>query len=222
MKQNYQYCLTNLLKDEGGYSNNPNDAGGPTNFGITIADYRMYINPKGTATDVKNMSVEQAKLIYKSKYWNKVDGDNLPSGVDYAIFDYAVHSGVSRALRINKKFENYEDAGARVNAICDERLSFLKSIRGGSDWQHFGRGWSSRVLNVRNKSIKLARTPSGGSTKATGALIGAAGTGVAGTAVHHWWDFLANNWYWITGGIFVASLVGYIAYTIYEFNKKAK
>ncbi len=218
MKQNYQYCLTNLLKDEGGYTNNPNDKGGPTNFGITIADYRMYINPNGTADDVKKMSVEQAKLIYKTKYWNKVDGDNLPSGVDYAIFDYAVHSGVARALKINKKFENYSDPVARIIAICDERLAFLKSIRGGTDWQHFGRGWFNRVNNVKNKSIALARKPS-----STPVVVGTVGTGATAAAVHHWWDpitnFIHHNWYWMTGLTAMIGITTFIIYTIIKYRK---
>ena len=46
MKSNYNDCLTRLLKDEGGYTNNPNDSGGPTNYGITLADYRKYINAR--------------------------------------------------------------------------------------------------------------------------------------------------------------------------------
>ena len=46
MKQNFNDCLNRLLKDEGGYTNDPNDNGGPTNFGITIADYRKYIDRK--------------------------------------------------------------------------------------------------------------------------------------------------------------------------------
>ncbi len=222
MKQNYQFALTNLLKDEGGYSNHPMDKGGPTNFGITIADYRMYIKQDGTAQDVKNMTVDQAKLIYKTKYWNKVDGDNLPSGIDYCIFDYAVHSGVARALKINKKFENYSDPVARIIAICDERLAFLKSIRGGSDWKVFGKGWFRRVNDVKNKSITLARTPLKASTKATGALIAAGGTGVAAATSTHWWSFLENNWYWITGGLFMAGLVSFVIYTIFKYKQSSK
>lgn len=219
MKQNYQYCLTNLLKDEGGYSNNPHDAGGPTNFGITLTDYRLYINSKGTANDVKNMTVDQAKLIYKTKYWDKVNGDSLPSGVDYCIFDYAVHSGVARALKINNKFENYADPVARISAICEERLAFLKSIRGGSDWQHFGRGWFNRVNNVKNKSIALARKP-----MSTGSVVaGTAGTAAAGAAVNHWWtpitDFISHNWYWMTGLTAMIGITSFIIYTIFKYRK---
>src|SRR4029450_11832092 len=46
---NYDESLKRLLVHEGGYSNHPSDPGGPTNFGITLHDYRTYIDPDGTA-----------------------------------------------------------------------------------------------------------------------------------------------------------------------------
>ena len=52
---NYGECITRLLKHEGGYTNHPADPGGPTNFGITIYDYRKYVKPGATAEDVRNM-----------------------------------------------------------------------------------------------------------------------------------------------------------------------
>ena len=223
MKQNYQYALTNLLQDEGGYSNNPNDKGGPTNFGITIGDYRLYINAKGTASDVKNMTVDQAKLIYKTKYWDKLKCDTLPSGIDYCVFDYGVNSGIARAQKILQKFSQISDPVEKINAICDERLAFLQTIRGGSDWVHFGRGWSRRVANVRAKSIKLAKMPPKATGNATGAVIATAGTGVAGTAAHHWWtpitEFIHHNWYWMTGLTAIICITCFIGYTVYKYRE---
>src|SRR5262249_55564304 len=100
MQTNYSEALKRLLEDEGGYTNDPQDPGGPTNFGITIHDYRMYVAKNGTADDVKHMTVEQAKAIYKPKYWDALNCDDLPSGVDYAVFDYGVNSGIYRAARV--------------------------------------------------------------------------------------------------------------------------
>ena len=57
----YDDALRRLLVHEGGYSNHPSDPGGPTNFGITIADYRRYVKPDATAADVRAMSVDEAK-----------------------------------------------------------------------------------------------------------------------------------------------------------------
>jgi lysozyme family protein len=149
--ENYDFCIKKVLESEGGYSNDPADPGGPTNYGITIHDYRAYINPHGTAHDVKHMSVDQAKSIYRSKYWDAVGGDNLPIGVDYCVFDYGVNSGVSRALRVYRAYSKLSSIHA-VNAICDERMRFLRRLR---IFAHFGRGWTRRVAEVRRDSLWL-------------------------------------------------------------------
>ncbi|MGC1467549.1 MAG: glycosyl hydrolase 108 family protein, partial [Pseudolabrys sp.] len=65
----YSAALARVLAHEGGYSNNPSDPGGPTNFGITIADYRKYVKPGATAADVRAMKVDDAKAIYRARYW---------------------------------------------------------------------------------------------------------------------------------------------------------
>ena len=96
----YDEALKRVLEHEGGYSNHPSDPGGPTNWGITIFDYRKYVNPKATAADVRRMTVEVARKIYRDKYWNALRCDELPAGVDYATFDYGVNSGISRAAKV--------------------------------------------------------------------------------------------------------------------------
>ena len=74
---NYDESLERLLVHEGGYSNHPSDPGGPTNFGITIHDYRKYLNTNAGAADVRSMPVETAKRIYREKYWNVQRCDEL-------------------------------------------------------------------------------------------------------------------------------------------------
>jgi lysozyme family protein len=155
VKQNYDDCLKRVLKSEGGYTNDPRDPGGPTNFGITIHDYRSYCKPSATARDVRCMSLDDAKKIYKTKYWDKVNGDNLPSGVDYTVFDYGVNSGVGRATRVLRNV-GQPDSIRTINAINDERLAFLHRL---PTWSHFGTGWARRVSGVRAHSIELARQP---------------------------------------------------------------
>lgn len=168
MKSNYQNCLTRLLKDEGGYTNNKNDSGGPTNFGITLTDYRLYINSKGTAVDVKNMTVDQAKVIYKAKYWDAINGDTLPSGVDYTCFDYAVNSGLGRPRKALQRFKSKTGADL-INAINDERTAFLQSIGVGKN-AVFMNGWMARVARVRAYSLSLAKDNSTGPVAGTGVM----------------------------------------------------
>ena len=149
---NFPESLRRLLIHEGGYSNHPSDPGGPTNYGITIADYRMYIKPRATAADVRDMRLDDAKKIYRSKYWDAMGCDDLPPGVDYAVFDYGVNSGISRALKVLARFPNMSPTDT-VNAICAERLAFLKRLK---TWPTFGAGWGRRVKEVRTYALALA------------------------------------------------------------------
>ncbi len=166
----YDDALRRLLAHEGGYINHPSDPGGPTNFGITINDYRKYIDAGGTAADVRGMTVAQAKAIYRSKYWNALRCDELPAGVDYAVFDYGVNSGIGRAPKVLKRVLGLaatdsvvssqvvaaargRDARLLINAICDERMRFLKALR---TWPVFGKGWTRRVSEVRTAALAAA------------------------------------------------------------------
>jgi lysozyme family protein len=208
MKQNYNYCLQQVLKSEGGYTNDPRDPGGPTNYGITIADYRAYINKSGTASDVKNMHLADAQSIYRTKYWNALGCDDLPSGIDYTVFDYGVNSGIGRARTVYNQIKSkYAKPIDLINAINDERLAFLKSLR---TWATFGGGWGPRVARVRADSIKLAtgtNTPVH-STAVTGGVIALA-------AAHHWYDY----WPYILGGSVAAIALMYLGY--YLYNRKS-
>lgn len=170
MRESYPEALRRLLADEGGYSNHPRDPGGPTNFGITIIDYRKYVNPAATAADVKAMKLAEAKTIYRAKYWDALRCDDLPPGVDYAVFDYGVNSGISRAGKVLRRVMGLPDDDWRVSdavliaarqreaaklaaAICDERLAFLKRL---ATWDAFGVGWGRRVAGVKSVSLRMA------------------------------------------------------------------
>jgi len=170
MKNNYQEILEHVLDSEGGYSNDAGDAGGPTKYGITIHDVRMYIDKNATAATVRKLTLDQAKEIYRTKYWNKVSGDDLPPGVDYAVFDYGVNSGIVRAARKLQMFvgveqdgkigpktiaaTNLKDPVELVAQICDERLHFLQGL---NIWRIFGKGWGRRVREVKALSTQMAK-----------------------------------------------------------------
>ena len=213
MKDNFNYSLDQVLKFEGGYGNDPRDPGGPTNFGITIADYRRYINSKATAADVRNMKLDDAKRIYRAAYWDALDCDRLSSGVDYCIFDYGVNSGVGRARKILARFKNVTDPVKLINAICDERMTFLRSL---STFSTFGVGWTRRVMAVRNGAIQLTHRP----TSVIPTVIAAGATGVAAatsvvakTQPQHWHYAL------IAAGVLV--LIGCVIY-IHKRRKNAR
>jgi lysozyme family protein len=166
----YDEALRRLFVHEGGYTNHPSDPGGPTNFGITIGDYRRYVKPDATAADVRAMRIDEAKTIYRSKYWNALRCDALPAGLDYALFDYGVNSGTSRAAKVLQRVLNFPDDGRMTDAllaavrkrpagdlivkVCDERLAFLKRLK---TWPVFGAGWGRRVGEVRAVALAMAK-----------------------------------------------------------------
>src|SRR5665213_1936418 len=166
----YDAALARLLVHEGGYTNDTADPGGPTNFGITIDEYRKYVKPNATAADVRAMKLDDAKAIYRSKYWAAQRCDELPAGLDYAVFDYGVNSGIGRSGKVLRRClkladntsavndaviaaSRAADAKALIAAICDERLRFLQSLR---TWSVFGKGWGTRVADVKAYALLLA------------------------------------------------------------------
>ncbi len=182
MKSNFNDCLNRLLKDEGGYTNNPPDPGGPTNFGITLVDYQKYIKRSGTADDVRRMDVNDAKRIYKSKYWDALDCDSLSSGVDYTVFDYGVNSGLGRPRKALQRFKNLSGAQL-IDAINNERLSFLRSL---GTFSVFGKGWTKRVSGVCAYSKVLAKKDNTTGPK-TSALIAIGAALSLGAAISQFW-----------------------------------
>lgn len=209
MKSNYNDCLQRLLRDEGGYTNDPSDSGGPTNFGITLSDYRAYINRSGTAKDVRNMSVDQAKIIYKSKYWDALGCDSLTSGVDYTCFDYGVNSGLGRPRKALQKFKGKTGVDL-INAINDERMAFLKAISGGKNAK-FLKGWTLRVARVRDHSLDLAKTNSSAGPVASTAVVG-----ISAYLSQFWHQ---HEYLIIGGGVLIAIGAGFLIHKLINKGK---
>jgi lysozyme family protein len=172
MDRNFERALSAVLKHEGGYSNHPEDKGGPTNKGVTLANFRAFVKPGGTVEDLKKLTVAQAGVVYRRHYWDEVMGNDLPDGVDYAVFDFAVNSGPSRAAKflqkvvgvaedgkigpVTLKAAKAMDAPTLVNRLLDARMAWLQGL---SNFPTFGRGWTSRVAGVRALALELAQQP---------------------------------------------------------------
>ena len=174
MKQNFPNALKQVLLYEGGYVNNPNDPGGATNKGITQAVYNQWRASKDQPKQsVKFLTYQETQDIYKNNYWDKVKGDDLANGVDLAVFDFAVNSGVIRAIKYLQKAAGVTVDGiigpatiaaanknpvATARALCDARQDFLESL---PTWKYFGTGWSRRVASVMKLSTLMASTSGG-------------------------------------------------------------
>ncbi len=163
---NYRKSLALTLAYEGGYSNHPADPGGATNFGVIQRVYDAYRRKLGLAIrSVRQIETVEVEEIYNKSYWRLVRGDSLPVGLDYAVFDFAVNSGVSRSVRflqrivgvdddavigdatLNATYEAYRrDEEGLIATFCGNRLAFLRGLR---TFSTFGRGWTRRVIGTQ-------------------------------------------------------------------------
>lgn len=154
---NYPECIKFTLQFEGGKVDDPQDPGGRTNQGVTQATYNAWRKGRGLAErDVYLMENSERDAIYKGEYWDKIDGDALPLGVDLATFDVAVNSGVKRALWFLDRAKAGNPSSETIALrICDDRMDFLRKL---PTWGRFGKGWTSRVDACRAKTVNMART----------------------------------------------------------------
>lgn len=170
MRQNYDEAIRLLLISEGGNDDDPQDPGGRTSRGILQREWNVWIQTHpGLPEDVWDAPQEQVIAIYKQNYWDKLRCDDLPSGVDYAVFDYGVNSGIVRSAKVLQNFvgvavdgsigsltvaaTNKKDSRQLITDICDQRLVFLQGL---GTWSRFGRGWTTRVNSVKAVSLQMA------------------------------------------------------------------
>ena len=166
----FQDCLAEVLRHEGGYADHPSDPGGATNMGITIGTLSDWIGRPASKQDVRDLTQADAAGIYRAKYWQPIRGDALPPGVDLAVFDLAVNSGVGRAVKMLQGALGVAQDGtigpvtlaALAKApgqatviidLCAARMRFLRSLK---TWPTFGKGWTRRVEEVEAAAMKAA------------------------------------------------------------------
>jgi lysozyme family protein len=151
MKNNFDEALKLTLQFEGGFVNDRYDAGGATKYGITIATLSHELGHRATVMDVKNLDIPTASAIYRKKYWNLIDGDNLPGGVDMLAFDIAVNSGPGRALDWLQECKG-KTPRQTVDYLDARRRSFYRAIN--TFWR-FGKGWMARENAVYSHAKAL-------------------------------------------------------------------
>ena len=169
MKNNFDLALSELLKHEGGYVNNPKDPGGMTNLGVTRAVWESYVGRESSEKEMRALTPAQVAPLYRRKYWDAINGDSLPSGLDLCVFDCAVNSGVGRAAKMLQGILGLAQDGSigpktleackkfpskdLVDKFCKARQDFLESL---PTFKTFGKGWTARVAEVESKSTNLA------------------------------------------------------------------
>jgi lysozyme family protein len=169
---NLEASLSHIFGSEGGYTANRKDPGNwtggkvgrgklkGTKFGIAANSY--------PDLDIKALTIEQASEIYRRDYAAKIRFDDLPTGLDFAMLDYAINSGPFKAVTELQNIVGVADDGkigpvtlkairacitkALIIRLCDARLAFLKRLKA---WKTFGKGWSRRVASVRTAALNM-------------------------------------------------------------------
>lgn len=173
MKQNFDLCLAFVLKHEGGWADHPADPGGATMKGVTKRTLEAHLGRQVTKDELREISDETLAEIYRRRYWDAVRGDDLPAGVDYAVFDCAVNSGPRRAVLFAQEVAGVTQDGAigpktlaAIEAACAEGAEgFIEEysearqafLRGLPTFQVFGRGWTRRVDDVEVTAARMSR-----------------------------------------------------------------
>jgi len=162
VKENFPKSLALILKSEGGFSNDPRDPGGMTNLGVTNWSWQAYVGRPVDEAEMRSLTPQKVAPFYKTQYWDACKCDELPLGIDYAVFDFAVNAGISRASKtMQAALGTAADGivgpatiGVAVNADPDhflEKFSAAKEqfYRGLPTFCNFGKGWLRRVSEVK-------------------------------------------------------------------------
>lgn len=173
---NFDKCFKFLLQFEGGFVNDPKDPGGPTNLGVTQATLSGFLGRQASIAEVKALTPAKVAPIYRANFWDHVNADNLPDGIDLAVFDFGVHSGPTRGVAALQRVVGVADdgklgdvttkaankagassAGAKdvINKICDDRMAFIKKTK-AFKVPKFQKGLINRVEKCRKAALGMA------------------------------------------------------------------
>lgn len=129
----FNLAFDKLMGHEGGYVNHPSDPGGETQWGISKRAY--------PTLDIKALTRDDAKAIYKRDYWDKIEG--VSDLVRFHVFDFAVNSGLHSALATLKRVQPLDELPL-IMALSAARLELMVGLKA---WPTFGKGWARRIAS---------------------------------------------------------------------------
>lgn len=175
MIENFNKALELVLKEEGGFTTDVRDNGnklpdgraGSTNLGVTQANWEAFVGHPVTWNDMRALTPTIVTPFYKRKYWDMVRGDELPNGVDYMAFDFAVNAGVGRAIKLLQQAVGVSQDGAigpmtlsairaipakqLVDRYSDAKEAWYKSLNNAT----YQKGWLNRVARVEVNALQM-------------------------------------------------------------------
>ena len=148
----FDTAIERVLAEEGGYTDDARDAGGRTKYGISQSAY--------PSVDIANLTMDDAKAIYRRDYWDACRCDELPDRIAAALFDSAVNSGrapaskwLQQALNVTadgvigpQTIQAARQAAGDVDGVLMRFYGYrLRMLSDLATWPAFGRGWARRV-----------------------------------------------------------------------------
>lgn len=176
MNSNFASSLAKMLAHEGGYTDDERDPGnrlpdgraGSTNLGVTQAVWEAFIGRKVSQEVMQALTPTDVGYLYRQRYWDAVQGDELPTGVDYSVFDAAVNSGPRQAAKWLQRAVSAKDDGAIGPLTLAKVLSYpaddvierfnhqrLRFLQGLPTFGVYGKGWTRRVAEVQSVSAGM-------------------------------------------------------------------
>ena len=169
MKENFEQSLKMLLHHEGGFVNLKADPGGMTNLGVTKKVYEEWVGHEVSEQEMRDLTPQSVAPIYKTNYWDRIRGDDLPSGLDLAAFDWAVNSGTGRPAKVIQKYIGAKQDGAigpktltlvaendpsnMIQYLYEQRQKVYERLK---TFETFGKGWTRRNQETLKAAMEMA------------------------------------------------------------------
>jgi lysozyme family protein len=170
MSDRFDKCLVVILREEGGYSNDPIDRGGATNYGIIQSEYDRWRTKQGLPTrSVHQIDGDEVREIYHDEYWAPEHCDDMPEPLDLVMFDGAVNHGDGQEIKFIQRAIGVEDDGVwgphtaaalqdHINKegavelakeVIEQRVNFYhRIVDHDPSQQRFLNGWLNRMAGL--------------------------------------------------------------------------
>jgi len=175
MESNFSKCMDFVFPHEGGFTDDPADPGGPTNFGITQRTLAAWRHADVSTEDVRDLTKDEAQNIYHANFWNPIRGQDLPGGVDLVTLDIAVMSGTRAAATMLQRAAGLtganvdgaigtqtlkqvgtNEAADLLDKLSAQREAFYQGIvHSRPTSAKFLKGWLNRVHDAQAAGRKL-------------------------------------------------------------------
>ena len=168
MIENFDKAIDHTLQEEGGFVNHPSDPGGMTNLGVTKAVWEEWVGHPVDEKIMRELTPERVAPLYKRKYWDACNCDNLPLGIDYLVFDFAVNAGVGRSAKTlqtaigcvpdgaigpnTMAAINKADPKSLIDKFSTAKTNFYQSLK---TFSVFGKGWLRRVDETKKNALEM-------------------------------------------------------------------